>query len=219
MTKTQIDVSQEKLKTIKQTYMLFARTMLSALTGAYLSIPYASMINRNYWFIALPWMLFGMFGLAMVQNIKNINLIALYTFTFFGGVVITPLLSHTLSLENGSNIIINAFLMTSVLFASLSMFAMTTKSDFRNYTKPIVISFFILLVFSIINIFVFQSSLGQIILQGLIFIVITILTIIDTQKIAQGDFTPVEGAIRLFLDFFNMFSIVLQFMGLSSSKD
>ena len=213
-----LEVSQEKLNIIKQTYLLFARTMLSAMTGSYLAIPYANVISRNYWYIAVPWILFGMFGLAMVQKIKNINIISLYVFTFIGGVIITPLLSHTLSLQNGSSIIINAFLMTAVLFASLSMFSMTTKTDFRSYTKPIVIAFFVLLRFSLINIIFFQSSFGQIVLQGLIFIVISALTIIDTQKISQGDYTPIEGAIRLFLDFFNMFSIILQFMGYSEKE-
>lgn len=95
---------------------------------------------------------------------------------------------------------------------------MTTKTDFRSYTKPIVIAFFVLLRFSLINIIFFQSSFGQIVLQGLIFIVISALTIIDTQKISQGDYTPIEGAIRLFLDFFNMFSIILQFMGYSEKE-
>lgn len=214
-----VTMSNEKIDNIKKTYILFAGTMLSAATGAYVGLPMAASIADMYWFIAIPWMLFGMFGLALIEKIKGVNLVGLYRFTFIGGIIMTPLLSHILMLPNGGSIVINSFLMTSVLFGSLGMFRMSTKSDFRSYAKPLVLRFFILIIFSIINLVFFESTIFHLFLQGIIFFVIAVLTIVDTQKIAMGEYTPIEGAIHLFLDFFNMFMIILQFMGIMGSDD
>ena len=53
---------------VKETYKLFAASMLAGAAGAYAGMPFAATVAANYWFIALPWMLFGMFGLQMVKN-------------------------------------------------------------------------------------------------------------------------------------------------------
>lgn len=207
------------IENIKLTYLYFAGAMLSAAVGSFVGMPLAASISANYWYIAIPWMLFGMFGLAMVKNIPTMGIIGLYLFSLVGGIVITPLLSHILNIPGGSQIVINSFLMTAALFGGLSLFAMSTKYDVRSYGKPFIISFFILIVFSIINMIFFQSTIIQVILQGVIFLILTFLVVYDTQNIITGQYTPIEGAITLFLDFFNMFSIILQFMGISSVKE
>lgn len=205
---------------VKDTYKLFAASMLAGAVGAYVALPYAGIIGANYWWIAIPWMLFGMFGLSMIKNQPGINMIGLFTFTFVSGVIIAPLLSKILGFSGGGTIVANAFLMTSVLFGGLSLFAIKSASDFRSFTKPVVIAFLIVIVASLINIFLLKSPIFHVVIQAIFLFLISFMVLIDTQNVVNGDYdTPMDGAIALYLDFFNMFTTLLQLFGIFGSSD
>lgn len=205
---------------VKATYKLFAASMLAAAVGAYVGIPFAGVVAANYWFIAIPWMLFGMFGLNMVKNKPGINMIALFAFTFASGVIITPLLSHILGMKGGASLVANAFLMTSALFGALSFFAIKTTKDFTTYSKPLIIAFFVILAFSLINVFFIHSPAIFLFIQAAFLLIISVMVIHDTQNVINGAYeTPMDGAIALYLDFFNLFITLLQLFGIFGSND
>ena len=205
---------------VKETYKLFAASMVAGAAGAYAGMPFAGTVAANYWFIAIPWMLFGMFGLQMVKNKPGINMIALFAFTFASGVIITPLLTHILGMSGGAQIIGNAFMMTAALFGGLSFFAIKTTKDFTSWTKPIVIAFFIILAVSLINVFFLKSPLLYVAIEAIFLVVISIMVLIDTQNVISGAYeTPMDGAIALYLDFFNMFVTLLQLFGISGGSE
>jgi modulator of FtsH protease len=200
---------------VKDTYKLFAASMLAGGVGAYVGIPFAGIVAANYWFIAIPWMLFGMFGLQMIKNKPGVNMIGLFAFTFVSGVIITPLLSHVLHMAGGATLIGNAFFMTAALFGGLSFFAIKSSKDFTSWTKPIMIAFFIILAVSLINIFFFKNPMIYVAIQGIFLIVISIMVLIDTQNVIRGAYeTPMDGAVALYLDFFNLFITLLQLFGI-----
>lgn len=205
---------------VKETYKLFAASMLAGGVGAYVGMPFAGIVAANYWFIAIPWMLFGMFGLQMIKNKPGVNMIGLFTFTFASGVIITPLLSHILGMAGGATIVGNAFFMTAALFGGLSFFAIKSSQDFTSWTKPIVIAFFIILAVSLINIFFLKSPILYVAIQAIFLLVISIMVLIDTQNVIRGAYeTPMDGAIALYLDFFNLFITLLQLFGIFGSSD
>ena len=205
---------------VKETYKLFAASMLAAAVGAYVGIPFAGVVAANYWFIAIPWMLFGMFGLNMVKNKPGINMIALFAFTFASGVIITPLLSHILNMNGGGALVANAFLMTSALFGALSFFAIKTTKDFTSFAKPLMIAFFVIIAFSLINVFFIKSPMIFLVIQAAFLLIISVMVIFDTQNVINGAYeTPMDGAIALYLDFFNLFITLLQLFGIFGSKD
>jgi len=205
---------------VKQTYKLFGASMLAGAAGAYVGIPMANAIASMYWFIAIPWMIFGIFGIRAVRHKPGINLVALFAFTFVGGLVISPLLSTILGMQGGGTIVGNAFLMTAVLFGGLSFFAMNTTKDFTSWGKPLFFAFIVLLVFSLINIFVLQSPLFHIVIQGVFLFVISAMVLYDTQNIINGMYdSAVEAALVLYIDFFNMFVTLLQIFGIFGSDE
>lgn len=205
---------------VKETYKLFAASMLAGGVGAYVGMPFAGIIAANYWWIAIPWMLFGMFGLQMIKNKPGVNMIGLFGFTFASGVIITPLLSNILSMSGGATIVGNAFFMTAALFGGLSFFAIKSAKDFTTWTKPLMIAFLIIMVASLVNVFVFKSPLLYVAIQGVFLIVISIMVLVDTQNVIRGAYeTPMDGAIALYLDFFNLFVILLQIFGIFGGRD
>ena len=78
---------------ISKTYQLFAASLIAGAAGGYIGVGIADFVAANYWFIAIPWMLFGMFGINMVIHKPGINYIALFAFTLVSGIIIGPLLN------------------------------------------------------------------------------------------------------------------------------
>ena len=147
-------------------------------------------------------------------------MVGLFAFTFASGVIITPLLSHILHFSGGATIIGNAFFMTAALFGGLSFFAIKSAKDFTTWTKPIMIAFFIIMAFSLINVFFLKSPMIYIAIQAVFLLVISIMVLIDTQNVIRGAYeTPMDGAIALYLDFFNLFVTLLQLFGIFGSSD
>ena len=121
--------------------------------------------------------------------------------------------------------IAQTFLVTSIAFAGLSLYGYTTKKDLSGWGTFLMMGVIGLIVASIVNIFLGSpaimfaiSVLGVLIFAGL--------TAYDTQSIkneylehaVHGDQewlgkAAIMGALRLYLDFINLFMFLLQFMG------
>jgi modulator of FtsH protease len=199
---------------MKQTYQLLGASMVSSAAGAYLAMPYVATISQFKWFIFGFVMFMAFFGFAMTRKNSTLHLMALFVFTFALGVMIVPLLAFTIAQGNGA-FIGNAFLMTSVLFGALSLFAINSKSDFASWGKPLFITFIVIFIASLINMFVLHSPIMHVVITAGILLLFSLFTIYDTQNIANGAYdSPVDAAVSLFLDFFNMFTSILQLLGI-----
>ena len=121
--------------------------------------------------------------------------------------------------------IAQVFLVTSISFAALSLYGYTTKKDLSAMGTFLMMGVIGLIVASVINIFIGSpaimfaiSILGVLIFAGL--------TAYDTQSIkneyieharhADSEWlgkSAIMGALRLYLDFINMFMFLLQLFG------
>lgn len=212
-------IQKSRASFISKTYQLFAASLFAGAVGAYLGLDMVGAIAQNYYWIAIPWVLFGMFGVSYFARKPVINLVVLFLFTFVGGVILAPLLSSFIQTGNG-NLIANAFASTAVLFGGLSVYAMRTKSDFSSWGKTLVIAFFLIIAISLVNHFFFKSPLLYIAIQGVFLIVVSGMVLFDTQNIIRGLYrTPVEAALSLYINFFNMFVTLLQIFGFFGGDD
>lgn len=204
---------------MKQTYQLFAASMLSAAVGAYVAMPYAAEIVNYRWWLFGFVMLMLWFGLGATRNKPGLNLIALFVTTFAMGVMIVPMLASLIGMGKGA-VIGNAFLSTAVLFGALSLFAINSKTDFSSWGKPLFITFIVLFAMSLINYFVFNSPIIGILISAAVLLLFSIFVIYDTQNIANGAYSsPVDAAVSLFIDFFNMFTSMLHLLGIFGGDD
>ncbi len=204
---------------MKKTYQLLAASMVAAAVGAYVTMPYAATVLQYKWFI-FGFELFMLFiGLGMTRNKPGLNLMALFVFTFVTGVSLVPLLAKLIGMGSGGTIG-TAFLMTSVLFGALSIFAINSKSDFSNWGKPLFITLIVVIIASLVNYFILQSPIMHIVITAGILLLFSIFTIYDTQNIANGAYdSEVDAAVSLYLDFLNMFTAILQLLGLFPGDD
>ncbi|MFY9083025.1 Bax inhibitor-1/YccA family protein, partial [Aliarcobacter butzleri] len=147
------------------------------------------------------------------------NLAVLFVFTFITGLTIAPLLAAIFAMPSGASIVGQAFLMTSIAFGGISMFAMTTKKDYSFMGKFLFIALIIVIVAGISNIFI-QSSMMQLAIASVSALLFSAFILFDTQNIIKGGYdSPVEAALSLYLDFFNLFISLLQILGIMNSGD
>lgn len=118
--------------------------------------------------------------------------------------------------------ITQTFFVTAAAFGALSLYGYTTKRDLSAMGSFLVMGVFGLIIAMLVNIFL-QSSALQFAISGIGVLVFAGLTAYDTQQIKEmyweGDDTLVAGrkaimgALRLYLDFINLFTFLLQFLG------
>jgi modulator of FtsH protease len=203
---------------VKETYKLFAASMMAGAVGAYVGVPLAASISGLIW--PLFFLEIGLLiGLQFVKNKPGINLLVMFAFVFVTGLTTAPLLAYTLGMNGGGAIVGNAFAMTAVVFGAMSFFAIKSTKDFTGYGKPLMIALFVIIGFSILNIFL-GNPMIQIIIAGAVVILFSILVIYDTQNIMNGAYqTPIDGAIALYLDFLNIFIALLQLFGIFGNEE
>jgi modulator of FtsH protease len=204
---------------MKQTYQLLAASMLAAAAGAYVTMPYAETIMQYKWIIFGAELLVLFFGLGMSRGKPGLNLAMLFIFTFLTGVSLVPLLASLIGMGNAA-VIGNAFLMTAVLFGALSLFAINSKSDYSSWGKPLFITLIVIIVASLVNYFLLHSPMMHIVITAGVLLLFSFFTIYDTQNIANGAYdSPVDAAVSLYLDFLNMFTALLQLLGIFGNDD
>lgn len=200
---------------IKQTYQLFAASLLAASVGAYVGIfALASFFIQSQ---ATFWILFIieiglLFALQWKKRESPLNLILLFGFTFCSGLTLTPLLISVLALPTGAIIIAQAFALTTVAFGALSIFAMNTKKDFTTMGKALFIVLIVIVAASLLNIFI-KSDIISLAISSIAAILFSFYILYDTQNIIRGNYeTPIEGAVALYLDFVNLFVSLLNIL-------
>ena len=118
--------------------------------------------------------------------------------------------------------ITQTFFVTAAAFGALSLYGYTTKRDLTGWGSFLIMGVFGILIAMVVNIFL-QSSALQFAISAIGVLVFAGLTAYDTQKIKEmyyelDDATvagrkAIMGALNLYLDFINLFSFLLHFMG------
>jgi len=164
-------------------------------------------------------MVFGFAGMIDRMSAATAQLV------FYGFAAVMGLsLSWIFAVFTGVSIA-QTFFVTAIAFAGLSLYGYTTRKDLSGLGTFLIMGVIGLIVAMIINIFLASpamtfaiSIIGVLIFAGL--------TAYDTQAIkneyvqhaARGDQewmqkSAIMGALRLYLDFINMFMFLLQFFG------
>jgi FtsH-binding integral membrane protein len=120
------------------------------------------------------------------------------------------------------------FFITAAMFLGMSLYGYTTKADLTKMGSFMVMGLIGIIIASVVNLFLMSSALSfAVSIIGVI--VFTGLTAWDTQRIAQQYYAPavgsgdmvgkgaLMGALQLYLDFLNLFMIMLRLFG--NSRD
>lgn len=148
---------------------------------------------------------------------------------FIGYSVLNGLTLSVIFLAYTSSSIASTFFITAGMFGSMAVYGLVTKRDLSGWGSFLFMGLIGVIIASVVNIFL-QSSAMSWIISMIGVIVFTGLTAYDVQKIkkigedgimTQGDEAirkgSIMGALRLYLDFINLFLMLLRFFGGSRS--
>ena len=118
--------------------------------------------------------------------------------------------------------IARVFFITAGTFAAMSLYGYTTRRDLSQFGSFLMMGLIGIILASLVNLFI-QSSALQFAVSVIGVVVFVGLTAYDTQRIKEMYFAgdgaivagkkAIMGALQLYLDFVNLFILLLQFMG------
>ena len=205
-----------------------------ALTGivAYLASSTPAILNLLYavgpdgrmsptilaWIVMLSPLAF-VFGLSAGINRMKAST-AQTVFWAFSGVMGLSL-AHIFLAYTGTSIA-RVFFITAGTFAGMSLFGYTTKRDLTGMGQFMFMGLIGIIIATLVNIFL-QSSMMHFVISVIGVIVFVGLTAYDTQKIKAmysaadvsevGEKKAIMGALTLYLDFINLFIMMLHLFG------
>ena len=188
---------------------------LAANNPAFAQLIYASPLK---WVIMLA-PLAAVFFLSF--RIQSMSLsAATTTFFVYAGILGVSLSSIFMVYTSAS--IVQTFFITAASFGALSLYGYTTKRDLTGMGSFLFMGLIGLMLAMVVNIFLASSAL-QFVISAAGVLIFAGLTAYDTQDIKNMYYEADDsdsmgkkalmGALRLYLDFINMFMFLLQFLG------
>jgi FtsH-binding integral membrane protein len=119
--------------------------------------------------------------------------------------------------------IVSTFVVTAGMFGAMSVYGLVTKRELDGLGSFAFMGLIGVILASVVNIFVRSDAMGFVI-SCVGVIVFTALTAYDTKKLRimamavdgaseEGKRASISGALRLYLDFINLFLMLLRFFG------
>jgi len=207
-------------KVLRNTYWLLALSMIPTVLGAVVGVAFQVPVMGGglgaLLFLALA---FG-FIFAIEKNKESgLGVALLLGFTFFMGLMLTPLLTYTLGFANGASLIMTAFGGTACVFAVMASWATVSKRDFSLMGKWLFAGVIVLILASLANIFLHLAAL-QIVLSLVAIGIFSAFILYDVQRIVNGGETNyISATLSIYLDVYNIFTNLLALLGLGGSRD
>jgi uncharacterized protein len=187
--------------------------LVSLLTVSSPALLNAILGNRILFYV----LIFGELGLVFTIS-GAINKIGPTTASmlFLAYAALNGLTMSTIFVAYTSASIASTFTITSGMFAAMSMYGYLTRRDLTSWGSFLFMGLIGVVIASLVNIFL-NSALVYWVISFCGILVFTGLTAYDTQNIKNqgsvGTNGAIIGALRLYLDFINMFLIMLRLLG------
>jgi hypothetical protein len=195
-----------------------------ALTGIVAYVAAASGFYQSIQHTPLIWLvILAPLGLVMLMSfgVQKMQASTLQL-VFWGYAALMGLSLAVLFLVFTHASIARVFFITAGTFAAMSLYGYTTRRDLTQFGSFLFMGLIGIIIASLVNMFVASSAL-QFAISVIGVVVFTGLTAWDTQQIKEmyyeGDGAEIAskkavmGALRLYLDFINLFMMLMQLMG------
>ena len=204
----------DRLTFIKKVYSLLAMSMGTAAVGAYLgSGPLLLLVAPNmmlFFILQFALIIFASFA----SRRPGLNMVALFSFTTVSGLTLGPLLYQV-----GPSIAAEAFALTAITFAGLSLYVVYSKKDFSFMSGFLMTGLIVLVVGGLLNMFFIQSGMMHFVMSGASVLLFSGFILYDTSNILRyyGTDEYVSATLALYLDILNLFIALLSILGIMSN--
>jgi FtsH-binding integral membrane protein len=214
----------EKISVIKAAEPTFLSKVMFFFGLALLTSAAGSFVGFNYWiplFIANPaiiWMLFAaelmlMFTARLWSARKPVNYILFVLFAFVTGLTLVPILVSTIMEFGGPALIIKALLATTLTFAAAAILGWVTGRNLMGLSGFLFFSLLGMIIVSLVGIFIPWGNTFEMVFSGFGVVIFGAYTMYDIQRLKIfPDDRPIDAALMLYLDIFNLFIYILRLM-------
>lgn len=209
---------------LRKTYSLLGLSMIPAAAGAWLSTQMHLNIFNAF---GSPWLAlaaffaftYGMMFLIEKNRYSQTGAALLLVFTFGMGVLISPLLQRTLGYSNGGELIGIAAAMTAGVFFTMSALARRSNINTAALSSFLTVGAVVLLIGMVASWFLAIPALTLTVSAGFaifssLMIMLQVRTIID-----GGETSHISAALTIFISIYNIFSSLLQLLGVLGGED
>ncbi len=211
-----VSSSDERNRVMRNTYWLLAISLLPTVLGAWAGVA-LGLAQYMRGFVGLILLLAVGFGfIYAIERTKDsaTGVPVLLGFTFFMGLMISPLIQATLGFKNGPQLIMTAFAGTAGVFFAMASLASVIKRDLSNMGQWLFVGTMVLLVGGIINMFV-GSTAGMMALSMAAIGIFSAWMLYDVKRIIDGGETNyISATLALYLDIINVFQNLLALLGI-----
>lgn len=216
------DVSVRQNKVLRNTYMLLAVTLIptaiGALVGANLNLSFmrtSPMVS----FIAILAIFYGWIWAIEKNRNSGIGVALLLGFTFFLGMLLGPVLQRVLGFANGAQLVAMAAGGTALTFFGLSAVASSVKRDFSSMGRFLMVGFIVIMLAVVANVFLQIPALYLTLLVAFIIFSSMIILYQINAIVRGGETNYVSATLTLYVAIYNIFSSLLQLLGIFGGDD
>ncbi|HZI20386.1 MAG TPA: Bax inhibitor-1/YccA family protein [Pyrinomonadaceae bacterium] len=203
----------ERMSFVRKVYALFFAAILFGVGGVALGLSFPPLLRFAFehpiiMFIA---MIGGVLGAQAVRHVRGLNLVALFAFTTFTGVVISPLIAIIGQINPGS--ILTAGVLTVGIFGGLTAYVFISKRDFSFMRGMLMVGLIVVVLAGLLSMFMASGALGFAVSAAAL-LLFSGFVLYDTSNIIRHYPTNeyVAGALALYLDAFNIFLALLRLL-------
>lgn len=211
------DVTSTRHRVLRNTYWLLALSMIPTVLGAWLGVQFQFAFFPASPFVGMIVFLAIAFGFFYaIEKTKNsgLGVALLLGFTFFMGLMLSRLISHTLGFSNGGTLIMMAFGGTAAILGVMATIATVSKHDFSGIGKWLFIGLLVIIVASIANIWLQLPAL-QLTISVVAIGIFSAFILYDVQRIINGGETNyVTATLSIYLSVYNIFANLLSLLGI-----
>jgi len=204
-------------KVLKNTYLLLAMTLLfsagTAAAAMVFDLPHPGLIVT----------LVGYFGLLFLTNRYSnsaLGIVFVFALTGFMGMTLGPILNmYVKAFSNGTELIMMALGGTGVMFLGLSAYALTTRKDFSFITGFLMVGVWVAF-FAGIAALLFSIPMLSLAVSAMFIVLMSGMILLQTSQIINGGETNyILATVSLYVSLFNLFTSLLQILGVYGSDD
>lgn len=205
-------------KVLRNTYGLLAMTLLFSAAAAGVSM----VLNLPHPGVLLT--LVGYFGLLWLTNKfsrSGWGLFWVFALTGFMGLTLGPILNAYLShFANGGELVMTALGGTGVIFVGLSAYALITRKDFGFMAGMLTAGILVAFLAGLATLFLPNMPGLQIAVSAMFILLMSGMVLFQTSEIIHGGETNyILATVSLYVTIFNLFTSLLQLLGVFGGDD
>ena len=216
------DFALQQNKVLRNTYMLLALTLIPTAIGAAIGTNIDLGFMRTspmLSFIVILAVFYGWIYAIERNKQSSLGVVLLLGFTLFLGLLLGPLLHRTLGFANGTELVMMAAGGTAAVFFIMAGIASSTKRDFSGLGSFLTVGAVIIMLGVVASLFM-ASPILYLVILGAFVLFSSLMIMWQVNRIVQGGETNyISATLTLYISIYNLFSALLQLLGLGGRSD